>query len=190
MQADIQRSAILRKLNQVLPPSGPILNALARLDPLPSISGPSPDVAAPEPAIARATGVERAARSVVRVDGTACGLAIEGSGWVAAPDVVVTNAHVVAGESDTTVEVDGRTAEPARRAARVRPAARHRDPVRARARPAAAELRLAAPASGTPGAILGYPENGPFDVQPARIGRTQDVITQNAYGRGPGRRGC
>jgi uncharacterized membrane protein required for colicin V production len=50
LRADIQRSAILRRLNQVLPPSGPILNALARLDPLPSITGPSPDVAAPEPA--------------------------------------------------------------------------------------------------------------------------------------------
>ena len=33
----------------LLPPSGPILNALARLDPLPSITGPSPDVAAPAP---------------------------------------------------------------------------------------------------------------------------------------------
>ena len=41
------------------------------------------------------------------------------------------------------------------------------------------------PASGTAGAILGYPENGPFDVQPGRIGRTQNVITQNAYGEGP-----
>ncbi len=107
LQADIQRSVILRRLNEVLPPSGPILNALARLDPIPSINGPSPDVAAPVPAIAHAPGVASASRSVVRVDGTACGLAIEGSGWVAEPDVVVTNAHVVAGETDTTVEVGG-----------------------------------------------------------------------------------
>ncbi len=49
-----------------------------------------------------------ASRGVVRVLGTACGLAIEGSGWVARPDEVVTNAHVVAGERDTTVEVGGR----------------------------------------------------------------------------------
>ena len=35
--------------------------------------------------------------------GTACGLGVEGSGWVAAPGLVVTNAHVVAGEDDTTV---------------------------------------------------------------------------------------
>ena len=83
----------------------------------------------------------RASRSVVRVDGTACGLAIEGSGWVAAPDVVVTNAHVVAGETDTTVEVGGQLAEPARRADRVRTAARHRRAARAGTRPAVAELR-------------------------------------------------
>ena len=45
LRVDIQRSAILRELNSVLPPSGPILDALARLDPLPSITGPSADVA-------------------------------------------------------------------------------------------------------------------------------------------------
>jgi S1-C subfamily serine protease len=47
-------------------------------------------------------------------------------------------------------------------------------------------LRIAeSPASGTAGAILGYPENGPFDVQAGRIGRTQKVLTDDAYGRGP-----
>ncbi|HEV3034396.1 MAG TPA: MarP family serine protease [Solirubrobacteraceae bacterium] len=184
LQTDIQRSAILRRLNQVLPPSGPILNALARLDPIPSISGPSPDVAAPEPAIAHTPGVRRAARSVVRVDGTACGLAIEGSGWMAAPDVVVTNAHVVAGETDTTVEVGGQPPSlPAEPIAF--------EPQHDLAVLLVPELNLPtlsfapATAAGTSGAILGYPENGPFDVQPARIGRTQDVVTQNAYGQGP-----
>jgi S1-C subfamily serine protease len=184
LQADIQRSVILRRLNEVLPPSGPILNALARLDPIPSITGPSPDVAAPEPAIAHAPGVERAARSVVRVDGTACGLAIEGSGWVAGRDTVVTNAHVVAGETDTTVEVGGNSPSlPAQPIAF--------EPQRDLAVLRVAELNLpslgfaASAASGTAGAILGYPENGPFDVQPGRIGQTQTVITQNAYGQGP-----
>lgn len=184
LRADLQRSAILQRLNQVLPPSGPILNALARLDPLPSISGPSPDVAAPEPAVAHAPGVHRAARSVVRVDGTACGLAIEGSGWVAAPDLVVTNAHVVAGESDTTVEVAGQppslTAEP------VAFDATHDLAVLRITELDLPSLSFASETdSGTPGAILGYPENGPYDVQPGRIGRTQAVVTQNAYGQGP-----
>src|SRR5438445_5473120 len=110
LRADIQRSAILRKLNEILPPSGAILNALARLDRLPSITGPSPDVAAPEPRIAHAPGVRQASRSVVRVVGSACGLAIEGSGWVAEPGVVVTNAHVIAGEQDTSVQLSGSSA--------------------------------------------------------------------------------
>jgi len=184
LRADIQQSAILRKLNEVLPPSGAILNALARLDPLPSIPGPTPDVAPPVAGVARAPGVRLASRSVVRVIGTACGLAIEGSGWVAAPDTVVTNAHVVAGEQDTTVEVAGSSPSLPAQAIAFDP----RDDIAVLRVP---ELELpslqlaAAAATGTPGAILGYPENGPFDAQPGRIGRTQTVLTQDAYGRGP-----
>ncbi len=184
LRADIQRSAILRRLNQVLPPTGSILNALARLDPLPSITGPSPDVAAPEPAIARTPGVRAASRSVVRVDGTACGLAIEGSGWVAGPDTVVTNAHVVAGEQDTSVEVAGHA--PGLTAQPLAFDPTHDIAILHVAGLGLPSLSLASePSSGTSGAILGYPENGPFDVQPGRIGRTQSVITQNAYGQGP-----
>ncbi len=184
LRADIQRSAILRELNVLLPPSGSILNALARLDPLPSITGPSPDVAAPEPRIARAAGVRAASHGVVRVLGSACGLAIEGSGWVAAPEVVVTNAHVIAGEQDTTVEVGGNSPGLA-----ARPIAFDATDdvavLRVRGLGAAALGLARSPASGSAGAILGYPENGPFDVRPGRIGRTQTVLTQDAYGRGP-----
>jgi S1-C subfamily serine protease len=184
VREDIQRSAILRDLNRLLPPTGPILNALARLDPLPSIAGPSPDVAPPLPALARSPGVRMASRSVVRVLGTACGLAIEGSGWVVRPGEVLTNAHVVAGEQDTTVEVGG--APPGLPAQAVA-----FDPTDDLAVLLVPELSLPAlsladsPAEGEAGAILGYPENGPFDAQPGRIGQTQTVITQNAYGEGP-----
>ena len=184
LRADIQRSAVLRELNQLLPPTGSILNALARLDPLPQLAGPSPDVAAPLPRIAHEPGVRSASRSVVRVLGTACGLAIEGSGWVAQPGIVVTNAHVVAGEQDTTVEPSGHSP-----GLPVRPIAFDpRNDIAVLRVPdlSAPALSLAQePASSTAGAILGYPENGPFDVQPGRIGRTQTVITQNAYGQGP-----
>ncbi len=184
LRADIQRSAILRELNHLLPPTGSILDALARLDPLPQLAGPSPDVAAPQPRIARTPEVRAASRSVVRVLGTACGLAIEGSGWVAQPGIVVTNAHVVAGEQDTTVEVDGSSPSLPARAIVFDPtddiAVLHISDLGVPALSLAQE-----PASGTTGAILGYPENGPFDVQPGRIGRTQTVLTQNAYGQGP-----
>jgi S1-C subfamily serine protease len=103
---------------------------------------------------------------------------------VVEPGVVVTNAHVVAGERDTTVEVSGEAPGlPARPIAF--------DPTVDLAVLAVAGLDEPAltlsrdPASGTAGAILGYPENGPYDVRPGRIGRTQSVITQDAYGRGP-----
>src|SRR6185503_15813442 len=41
---------------------------------------------------------------------------------------------------------------------------------------------------GTSAAILGFPENGGYDVQPARLGETVSALTQDAYGRGPVRR--
>ena len=105
--ADIEQSTILRALDSNLPPSGPILGALAKIDPLPSITGPPADVSPPTGAILAAPGVTRAIASVVRITGQACGVGIEGSGWVAAPDVVVTNAHVVAGETNTLVQRGG-----------------------------------------------------------------------------------
>ena len=184
LRADIQHSVILSKLNQLLPPSGALLNALARFDPLPSIAGPGPDLPAPTPAIARAPAVRRAEGSVVRVLGTACGLGVEGSGWVAAPGVVVTNAHVVAGETDTVVQVAGR---PPGLAARAIAFDATNDIAVLRVpgldRPA---LALASgPEAGRSAAIMGYPHDGPFDVEPARLGATRIVLAQDAYGQGP-----
>ena len=184
LRDDIQRSVGLQRLNQLLPPSGPILNALARFDPFPRINGPRADVPPPTGGILRDPDVRSASASVVRIHGTACGLGIEGSGWVAGPGVVVTNAHVVAGEDDTVVQVHG---QPPGLTAR----AIHFDPrndiailrvggLDARSLP----IAPAAPA-GTAAAILGYPEDGPFDARPGRIGETQRSLTEDAYGRGP-----
>jgi len=184
LRADIQRSAILRELNQLLPPTDAILGVLASLDPLPQVSGPLPAVSPPPAAIAREPNIRVASRSVVRVLGTACGLAIEGSGWVAAPGVVVTNAHVVAGEHDTTVEPFGREPQLAAYAIAFDPT----DDVAVLRVPGLGlpTLSLAANASAeTAGAVLGYPENGPFDARPARIGTTQRILTDDAYGNGP-----
>ncbi len=184
LRADIQRSVILRGLNELLPPSGPVLGALARLDPLPSITGPAPGVAAPEPRLIGDSAVRASAHSVVRVIGTACGLAIEGSGWAAGGEEVVTNAHVVAGEDDTGVQVGG---VPPTLPARVLSFDRHDD--LAVLDVPGLELRplsvRTAPPSGTAGVIAGYPENGPLTLDAGRIGRTQSVITDNAYGQGP-----
>jgi S1-C subfamily serine protease len=184
LRADVQRSAILRRLNDLLPPSGQVLGVLESLDPLPSIAGPLPSLAAPPKHVSRDPGVRAAARSVVRVVGTACGLSIEGSGWVAAPGVVVTNAHVVAGEQDTAVQVEG--GEPALSARAVA-----FDPTDDVAVLRVGGLSLPAlgfaedTSTGRSGAVLGYPQDGPFRATPARIGSTRRVLADDAYGGGP-----
>jgi S1-C subfamily serine protease len=185
LRSDVQSSLILRSLNEVLPPSGPILHALDRVDPAPSIIGPAAPVSAPDPAITTDPDVEGAEGSVVRVLGTACGLGVEGSGWVAGRGLVVTNAHVVAGEDDTTVTTVGGTS--------LRATPLHYDPENDLALlhvdADLPQLQLASdPSSGTAGAVLGYPENGPYSVAPARLGETRDTVSEDSYGHGPIRR--
>ena len=184
LRQDIQRSAILRVLDTTLPPSGPILGALARIDPLPSITGPPADVSPPTEAVLDEPGVRRAIPSVVRITGQACGVGIEGSGWVAAPGVVVTNAHVVAGETDTLVQPGGIGAGLGTRLVLFDT---HNDVAVLRVSGLnAPSLPLASgPAAGTSGAILGFPEDGPFDAQPGRLGETRLTATDDAYGNGP-----
>src|SRR5207302_10657930 len=46
-------------------------------------------------------------------------------------------------------------------------------------------LPLAEPEEGASVAIVGYPEDGPLDATPGRIGKTATVLTQDAYGHGP-----
>jgi hypothetical protein len=188
LREPIQQSAILRALNERLPPSGPILQALARFDPFPQIDGPRPDVAPPNSKIARDPEVRAAGASVVKVLGTACGLGVQGTGWVAGDGVVVTNAHVVAGQDDTTVQLRGEGPHIDVEAIWFDP----RNDLAVLRAPGLAEapaLRLnESAAAGVSGAILGFPENGPYDVQPGRLGGTSTVVTQDAYGRGPVRR--
>ncbi len=188
LRPDIQRSKILQTLNSALPPSGPILNAIARFDPLPQISGPAPDVPAPNPRIARDPEVRAASRSVVRVLGTACGLGVQGSGWMAGDGIVVTNAHVIAGQDDTTVQPGGEGPrhdaeailfDPRNDLAVLRSSG-------VRGLPVLPVLSDAEP--GTAGAILGFPENGPYDVRPGRVGPTRTILSQDAYGEGRFRR--
>jgi S1-C subfamily serine protease len=181
----IQRSVILRELNAALPPSGPVLRALARFDPLPQISGPGANVSPPDAAIARDPEVRAAGDSVVRVLGTACGLGVQGSGWVARDGVVVTNAHVVAGQDDTTVDVGGDGGELDAEAIwfDVRNDVALLSVPDASGTPALSVVDD--PVEGTAGAVLGFPENGSFDVRAARIGATRTAISQDAYGRGP-----
>lgn len=187
LRRDIQRSAILSALNERFPPSGGFLKALARFDPFPDVRARVPRLQRPDRRIARDPDVRRAGGSVVRVLGTACGLGVQGSGWVAQPGLVVTNAHVIAGTDDTTVQVGGGGDRVPARAVWFDPrndlAILRAGGLAARALP----LRVDAPA-GTSAAILGFPENGPFDVRAGRLGPTVTALADDAYGRGPFRR--
>jgi S1-C subfamily serine protease len=182
LRADVQQSLILRSLDQVLPPSGTVLSALDRVDPAPAVAGPAPPSSPPNTSIAYDPAVQQARRSVVRVLGTACGLGVEGSGWVLRPDLIVTNAHVIAGSADTTVttsegiELDATPVyyDPARDLALLRVGAELPPlPISSQRQP------------GSDVAVLGYPENGPYALVPARLGETRATISDDSYGNGP-----
>jgi S1-C subfamily serine protease len=128
--------------------------------------------------------VRRAEASVVRILGDACGIGVEGSGWFATSDLVVTAAHVVAGEKGSTVEIPGDSG--VHQATAVAFDSRNDVAVlRVHGAPAVRPLRLVDPRPGAAVAIIGYPENGPLTVTPGRMGRTAIVLTRDAYGRGP-----
>ena len=113
---------------------------------------------------------QRAEPSVLKITGVAgsCARRVEGSGFVYAPDRVMTNAHVVAGVTRPQVEVDGRAAGRRPWCSTTRPGTSPccgcRGSGCGRCRFATAEAD-----TGDDAIILGYPENGPFFVGPARV---------------------
>jgi S1-C subfamily serine protease len=178
----MQESRVLGVLNEKMP-SRLLTQAVSRLDPIPSFRGPDANVAEPDLSIANDPDVLAATSRVVRVSGVACGYGVEGSGWVAASNLVVTNAHVVAGEITTQVQPDGigvplpakvMVFDEKNDIAVLQVNDLHLQP-----------LPLAEPQANEPVAILGFPENGPFDIRAGRVGDTQRVISNDAYNRGP-----
>ena len=174
LREDVQRSEILKRLNAALPPSGPILNALARFDPLPQISGPAPDVRPPDredrarSRDPRGSG-QRRARAGNCVRSGRAGLRLGGP-----------RRH--GRDERARRRRPGRHHDSAR--GRWGPPRRRRRLVRRRERPGASSLvghlRYACapagddPDSGTSAAILGFPENGGYDVQPGALRRHRD----------------
>ncbi len=176
-----QDSEILSALNRELPPER-LIDTLARIDPFSTLAGPAAGVEPPDPHVLDSPGVTAAALSVVRVVGNACGLGIEGSGWVAGPGLVVTNAHVVAGIRSPRVDRgDGDLLD-----ARVVSFDKVNDIAVLRVAGLAAKpLRLADAAEGTPGGLLGYPGNGPYTETAVRVGRVARIVGHDAYGTFP-----
>lgn len=177
-----QRSSLLTTINETFPPSGPLIKALYRLDPFPSVATSPGDVDAPDRGAGQSPGIRTAALSVVKVSGVSCGIGVMGSGWVIAPGVVVTNAHVVAGQKDTLVQTpEGQTvgavavAFNPKNDIAILSAPIDSNPLRTRE---GSTLNLS-------GAVIGYPNDGPLRLSPARAGESRKVLTRDAYGRGP-----
>jgi Trypsin-like peptidase domain/Colicin V production protein len=184
LRRSVQRSTILGEINDVVPPER-LLEELERVDPIGVFLGPPAIVAPPDTGLAKDPDVVRASKSVVRVTGIACGLGVEGSGWVADSGLVVTNAHVVAGISNPRVDTESGRAFVSTVVAfdATNDLAVLRVPGLG-----ATPLVLAQPERSTPVALVGYPQNGPLTRTPGRLGGTADVLSRDAYGRGPVRR--
>jgi S1-C subfamily serine protease len=156
--------------------------------PYPSALGPlqSPPNPGPPPGTAITRVVNARVRaSTVKVTGRACDEIQEGSGWVAAPGLVVTNAHVVAGEQTTTVYTPSGRALPARVVAF--------DPVRDIAvldvaGLAAQPLPMAIGTVHSVGAVYGHPGGGLLRASPARIGDEILAVGTDIYRTGSSHR--
>ena len=140
------------------------------------------EVAPPSDKIARDAQVRAARVSVLKIRGeNDCGRGVEGTGFVYSPGRIMTNAHVVAGVDDPNVLV-GEQEVPARVV--------HYD----------SDLDVAVLAvdgldrpflrfdktgeARDNAAVLGYPNDGPYNVQAARIRGEQRLRSPDIYGRG------
>ncbi|MBV1853419.1 MarP family serine protease [Catellatospora tritici] len=139
------------------------------------------EVPAPDPKLAGSQIVLNAKKSVVKVLGSApsCSRRIEGSGFVFANEHVMTNAHVVAGTKTIRVEVNG---------ARLNGKVVVYDPERDLAvihvpELSAPVMRFAnSPArTGSDAIVLGYPLDGPYNAQSARIRDVGDITGPDIY---------
>jgi S1-C subfamily serine protease len=190
LSSAVRKSAVVREVNSVVPsPVREVYQSLRGVidrGDFPDVFGPlSPTrvlpVEPPDPTLARDPVVQRVHQSVVKVVGVApsCSRRIEGSGFVYAPGRVLTNAHVVAGVQSPTVQVDGviRDAtvvlyDPNRDVAVLE--------VPGMQAPALPFSQTGA-GRGDSAIILGYPEDGPFFVGPARVRERENIRGPNIY---------
>ena len=187
----VRSSAVLAKVDQALPTSaGRVLKAFndvvgtsffpAYLEPFSPERivevGPGPTRLLADPDVLDAQA------SVLKIRGTnKCGRGVEGSGFLYAEDRLMTNAHVVAGVSDPQVELGGSTLS-----AEVVYYNPDIDVAVLSLESGDTEtVAFDSSAGASDGvAILGYPQDGPYDVQPGRIRAEQRLRSPNIYGDG------
>ena len=198
LAAEASHSRIVRAVNSAVPDSFRNLYASLRdfLDrsgfppvfgdlPATSIVNVAPPPASLGPVVLR--HIHEAQPSILKIYGEApqCGRSIEGSGFVYAPHRILTNAHVVAGTNDVSVEIS-----PSERlSARVVLFDPNRDvavldvpSLPSSVQPLTFSRKDAQ--TGDPAVVLGYPENGPFDIEAARVRSKGTVGGTDIYGRG------
>jgi S1-C subfamily serine protease len=192
LASEASQSSIVRGVNDAMPDSMRALYGKLRsfLDQsgFPPVFGDLPSTtivnvpAPPSLTPAERRHVRVAAQSTFKVYGQApeCGRGIEGSSFVVSPHHVMTNAHVVAGTRQVSVVVGGQQL-----AATVVLYDPERD-VAVLDVPdlTARKLHFAAhPAStGDPAVVMGYPQDGPLDVRPARVRTRTTVSGSDIYG--------
>ena len=146
----------------------------------------APAVEPPDLTAIDAPAVIAALDSVVKVEGTApeCSTRLTGSGFVIGQDLIITNAHVVAGVENPTVRVKGKGKafegtvvyfDPARDVAVIRTSDF----------PSVA-LRISEPLSrGDNAVVAGFPGGGPLTLVPARVRSISESSGTDIYGKEP-----
>ena len=185
-------STIAQQVHEHFPNPPSVLQGLRRLmgeESWPLVFGgleQAPDVGPPPTAAGLPQAItNQVTRSTVKVQGIACRRVQEGSGFVVDDDLIVTNAHVVAGEDETEVELDNGDV----RNATVVAFDSGRDlavlRVRNLGRPA---LPLRDAKVGDEGGVFGHPGGGPLTISPFRISEEITAVGRDVYDRRESRR--
>ncbi|MEU6074948.1 MarP family serine protease [Micromonospora sp. NPDC047074] len=193
LASSVRNSALLTVVDRVLPDQAQQLSTALRdtvdTNGFPDVFGDlaptrARQVSPPDPALAGSQVVVNSQRSVVKVLGSApsCSRRIEGSGFVYADDRVMTNAHVVAGTRSTVVELNGERYD-----SKVVVYDPDRDlaVLHVPGLPGPS-MRFAAgnAGSGADAIVLGFPLDGPYNAQSARIREVDRITGPDIYSAG------
>ena len=185
LAAAVRGSRVLAQVDSLAPPW--LKRVPTRLSSLLDTSGlpnvlqpfgrtPIVNVNIPDPTLAADPVVAATRPSVLKIRGVApsCQKVLEGSGFVVAPNRVMSNAHVVAGSDSVTVEVDGQTYDAS--VVSYDPSADISilDVPNLPSPPLQFDMQEAR--TGTDAVVMGYPGGGDFTATPARI---REVIQLN-----------
>ncbi|HUP76651.1 MAG TPA: MarP family serine protease [Acidimicrobiales bacterium] len=181
----VSDSTVARLMTEHLPEPPDVEGALRSVvgdDTFPQVfEALPPPVTLPPPAHTEldAATIARVATSVVRIEGVACRVAKSGTGFIVDDALVVTNAHVVAGERTTSVRRDdGR---------RLSATVVALDPNRDLALLSVSGLGRAALPVGESshrgsGGVFGHPEGGPLRIAPFAVARRVTALGRDIYG--------